>query len=538
MRALLRSMRPDKFEDISAVGALYRPGPMGADSHNKYARRKNGREPIEPIHPELAAALEPVLGETYGLIVYQEQVMEIAQVLAGFTLGQADNLRRAMGKKKKEELDKQYAGFQAGMLERGYSQAAITALWEILLPFSDYAFNKAHSAAYGVVSYWTAYLKANYPVEYMAALLTSTRDDKERRPVYLNECRRMKIAVLPPDVNESLANFTPVGDDIRFGMSAIRNVGGAVVEQIQAARECEGRFVDFSDFMAKIPVQVCSKRTIDSLIKGGAFDSLGHRRRALVAVHETAVDQYSAIKKQEAVGQDSLFGELDDDMGFGVNVEVPDIDEWDKQVLLSHEREMLGLYVSDHPLLGLEHVLAQHAEMSIGALHADETRSDGSPVRIAGLITSMQVKITKRGDKWAMLTVEDLEGAIDVLVFPAAYQLAGQLLETDRVISIKGRLSRSKETPEIQAQEITAPDVRDAGAGPLVLSMPITRCNPPTVEGLKQILRTHPGMTQVVLHLHSRSSTQVLQLDENLRVDHTSALIADLKHLLGAGCVR
>ena len=220
MRALLRSMRPDKFEDISAVGALYRPGPMGADSHNKYARRKNGREPIEPIHPELAAALEPVLGETYGLIVYQEQVMEIAQVLAGFTLGQADNLRRAMGKKKKEELDKQYAGFQAGMLERGYSQAAITALWEILLPFSDYAFNKAHSAAYGVVSYWTAYLKANYPVEYMAALLTSTRDDKERRPVYLNECRRMKIAVLPPDVNESLANFTPVGDDIRFGMSA------------------------------------------------------------------------------------------------------------------------------------------------------------------------------------------------------------------------------------------------------------------------------------------------------------------------------
>ena len=220
MRALLRSMQPDEFADITAVSALYRPGPMGADSHNKYARRKNGREPIEPIHPALAEALEPVLGETYGLIVYQEQVMAIAQVLAGFTLGAADNLRRAMGKKKKEELDKQYAGFQAGMLERGFPQVAIDTLWEILLPFSDYAFNKSHSAAYGVITYWTAYLKANYPAEYMAALLTSVKDDKDKMAIYLNECRRMKIQVLPPDVNESDANFTPVGRDIRFGLTA------------------------------------------------------------------------------------------------------------------------------------------------------------------------------------------------------------------------------------------------------------------------------------------------------------------------------
>ena len=229
MRSLLRSMRPDKFEDISAVGALYRPGPMGADSHNKYARRKNGKEPIDPIHPELAEPLASVLGETYGLIVYQEQVMEIAQVLAGFSLGQADNLRRAMGKKKKSELDKQYAGFEAGMFERGYSPRAVKTLWEILLPFSDYAFNKAHSAAYGVISYWTAYLKANYPAEYMAALLTSVRDDKDKSAIYLNECRRMGIKVLPPDVNESVADFAAVGTDIRFGLSAIRNVGSNVV---------------------------------------------------------------------------------------------------------------------------------------------------------------------------------------------------------------------------------------------------------------------------------------------------------------------
>src|SRR5688572_20199881 len=265
MRALLRSMRPDKFEDISAVGALYRPGPMGADSHNKYARRKTGREPVEAIHPELAEPLEEILGETYGLIVYQEQVMAIARKLAGYTLGQADLLRRAMGKKKKEELDKQFEIFSAGMVERGYSMAAVKTLWDILLPFSDYAFNKAHSAAYGLVSYWTAYLKANYPAEYMAALLTSVKDDKDKSAVYLNECRRMKIQVLPPDVNESESNFTPVGEDIRFGLSAIRNVGVNVVEAIVEAREEQGRYTDFNDFMGKVPALVCNKRVLESL---------------------------------------------------------------------------------------------------------------------------------------------------------------------------------------------------------------------------------------------------------------------------------
>ena len=323
MRALLRSMKPDKFEDISAVGALYRPGPMGADSHNKYARRKNGREPIDPIHPELEKPLAKVLGETYGLIVYQEQVMEIAQVLAGFSLGQADNLRRAMGKKKKSELDKQYAGFQGGMLERGYSQKAITTLWDILLPFSDYAFNKAHSAAYGVISYWTAYLKANYPAEYMAALLTSTRGDKDKSAIYLNECRRMGIKVLPPDVNESVSNFASVGADIRFGLGAIRNIGENVVAGVVEGRTESGAYSDFNDFLDKVPTLVCNKRVLDSLIKAGAFDSLGHRRRALTTVAEEGVDLYIDLKRQAAIGQDSLFGGVDDAFTGGT-IEVPD----------------------------------------------------------------------------------------------------------------------------------------------------------------------------------------------------------------------
>lgn len=538
MRALLRSMQPDQFADITAVSALYRPGPMGADSHNKYARRKNGREAIEPIHPALAEALEPVLGETYGLIVYQEQVMAIAQALAGFTLGAADNLRRAMGKKKKEELDKQYAGFQAGMLERNFPQVAIDKLWEILLPFSDYAFNKSHSAAYGVITYWTAYLKANYRTEYMAALLTSVKDDKDKMAIYLNECRRMKIQVLPPDVNESHANFTPVGNDIRFGLTAVRNVGSNVVDGIVSAREEKGRYADFNDFMEKVPALVCNKRVVESLIKAGAFDDMKHKRRALAAVHETAVDQFVDLKKNEAIGQDSLFGGLgDDDAGFGVTVTVPDIEDWDKITLLGHEREMLGLYVSDHPLLGLEHVLSQGTDCTIGQLMLDEERAHGSTLTVSGLITSVQRKITKRGDPWATITLEDLDGAIEVLLFPSAYTLASTLLVEDQVVRIKGQLSRDKDQPELRAQEVTAPDLNQGPTGPVVISLPSTRCTPPVVAQLRDVLGTHPGMTEVQLRLLTRSSTKVLRLDDNLRVSPSPALFADLKQLLGPGCL-
>ncbi len=539
MRALLRSMRPDTFEDISAVGALYRPGPMGADSHNKYARRKTGREPVEAIHPELAEALEDILGETYGLIVYQEQVMAIAQKLAGYTLGQADLLRRAMGKKKKEELDKQFETFSAGMVERGYSMAAVKTLWDILLPFSDYAFNKAHSAAYGLVSYWTAYLKANYPAEYMAALLTSVKDDKDKMAIYLNECRRMKIQVLPPDVNESAFNFTPVGRDVRFGLSAIRNVGGNVVDGIIAAREEKGRYVDFNDFLEKVPAQVCNKRVIESLVKAGAFDDMKHKRRALVAIHEQAVDQFVDIKRNEAIGQDSLFGGLDEEAGggFGFSVALPDIDEWDKMTLLGHERDMLGLYVSDHPLLGLEHILSNGTDCTIGQLLLDDERPDGATVTISGLVTSLQRKITKRGDAWAMVTVEDLEGALDVLLFPSAYQLASTLLTEDAIITVKGRLSRSKDQPELHGQEVSLPDLSDGPSGPVVITMPSTRCTPPVVEQLKDVLGSHPGVTEVRLRLMTKTSTTVMKLDDRLRVAPGPSLYADLKALLGPNCL-
>ncbi|MBW9211486.1 DNA polymerase III subunit alpha [Mumia sp. zg.B53] len=539
MRALLRSMRPDSFEDISAVGALYRPGPMGADSHNKYARRKNGREKVEPIHPELADALEDILGETYGLIVYQEQVMAIAQQLAGYSLGQADLLRRAMGKKKKSELDKQFENFSAGMNARGFSAAAVKTLWDILLPFSDYAFNKAHSAAYGVVSFWTAYLKAHYPAEYMAALLTSVRGDKDKSAIYLNECRRMGIKVLPPDVNDSEANFTAVDRDIRFGLSAVRNVGHNVVDAIVEARTEKSPFTDFADFMEKVPPVVCNKRVIESLIKSGSFDSLKHHRRALVTVHEDAVDQYVDIKRNEAIGQDSLFAGLDDaDAGFaGSAVVVPDLDEWDKTTLLAHEREMLGLYVSDHPLFGLEHVLRAASDCTIGDVIADEERPDGAQIAVAGLVTSIQRKLTKKGDPWAIVTVEDLEGAVNVMLFPSVYTLSGHLLVEDAVVVVKGRLKRKEDTPEIAATELTAADLSVGDDGPVVLSIPTARCTPPTLDQLRDVLASHPGATEVHLRLVGTKSTKLMRLDPRLRVSPSSSLIADLKALLGPGCL-
>jgi DNA polymerase-3 subunit alpha len=460
MRALLRAMRPDSFADICAVLALHRPGPMAANAHLEYADRKNGRKPVEPIHPELAEPLAEILGDTYGLIVYQEQVMAIAQRLAGYSLGKADLLRRAMSKKKRDVIQREFVPFSAGMRANGYSAAATKTLWDILVPFADYAFNKAHSVGYGLVSYWTAHLKANYPAEYMAALLTSVKGDKDKSALYLNECRHMGIKVLPPDVNESAANFTARGADIRFGLSAIRNVGSQVVASILAAREAQGRFADFSDFLAKVDVNVCHKRTVESLIKAGAFDSFGRARRGLVAIHAAAIDAVLETKRAEAVGQFDLFSA---DSAGAARVAGPDppAGEWDKPTLLLFEREMLGLYVSDHPLLGVEHIVSA-AGSGIAALTAMDGRPDGSVATVGGLITGVQRKVTRQGDAWAVATLEDLEGAIEVMFFPTAYRQFAPMLAEDAIVVVKGRLDRREEAPKLIAMDLTVPDLSGA----------------------------------------------------------------------------
>ncbi|WP_425460942.1 DNA polymerase III subunit alpha [Lacisediminihabitans profunda] len=536
MRSLLKQLKPTSFEDISAVIALYRPGPMGMNSHTNYALRKNGLQKIEAIHPELEEPLRESLGITYGLIVYQEQVMSVAQKVAGFTLGQADVLRRAMGKKKKSELDKQYADFEAGMKANGYSANAVKVLWDTLMPFADYAFNKAHSAGYGVLSYWTAYLKANFPAEYMAALLTSVGDSKDKLALYLSECRRMGIRVLAPDVNESSGDFTAVAGDIRFGLGAIRNVGSNVVESIKRAREEKGRFESFHDFLRKVPIQVANKRTVESLIKAGAFDSTAATRRALLEIHEDAIDSAVSDKRAEANGQvgfdfDSLWDEPQ-----AVN-QVPDRPEWSKRDKLAFEREMLGLYVSDHPLAGLEVQLAKHASASIMEILGGDVAADGEHVTVAGLITSVQHRTARNsGNQYGLITVEDFAGEITVMFLGKTYQEFSPALTNDSIVVVRGRVSVRDDGMNLHAVSMFSPDIgQSLGSGPLVISVPEQRATTDIVTALNDVLIRHSGDTEVRLKLVKGDTARVFEVPYPVSVN--ADLYGELKSLLGPSCL-
>ncbi|MBF1680615.1 MAG: DNA polymerase III subunit alpha [Rothia sp.] len=545
MRSLLKLMEPEEFEHISAVLALYRPGPMGANSHTNYALRKNGKQEIEPIHPELEEPLKDILDTTYGLIVYQEQVMAIAQKVANYTLGEADLLRRAMGKKKKAELDKQYATFHDGMISNGYSEGAVKALWDILLPFSDYAFNKAHTAAYGLVSYWTAYLKAHFPQEYMAALLTSVGDNKDKLALYLNECRAMGITVLAPDVNESTLTFAPVGEDIRFGMGAIRNVGANVVEGMIAAREEKGRYESFNDFLKKVPLQVCNKRTIESLIKAGAFDDLGHTRRSLSLIHEAAVDAAVAVKRKEAAGQFDLFGSLgmDDALGDELTVTIPDVPDWDRREKLNFERDMLGLYVSDHPLRGLERALSDAATHSVHDIIGEDSHvRDGETVTIAGMLTGVSRRIAKSsGNQYASVELEDPSGAtITVMFFSRAYETMGAALADDLICSIRGRVQRRDDgSVNMSAQELQILEISDDGrAAPITIVVPEYLVTEANLKELKETLRDHKGTADVRMLIRTRDKEQLVLLDPSVRVEPNPSLFGEIKTIFGPSCIR
>jgi DNA polymerase-3 subunit alpha len=516
---------------------------MAANAHVDYADRKNGRKPVVPIHPDLAEPLAEILDETYGLIVYQEQVMAIARKVAGYSLGQADLLRRAMGKKKKEILEKEYVGFQAGMRANGYADDAIQTLWEILVPFSGYAFNKSHTAGYGIVSFWTAYMKANYPAEYMAALLTSVGDSKDKMAVYLAECRKMGIKVLPPDVNESQDSFTAVGDDIRFGLGAIRNVGTAVVESIVRTRREKGAYTTFTDFMQKIELPVCNKRVIESLIKAGAFDSLGHARRRMIECHETVVEAMTAVKRKEAEGQFDLFGGMMADAGgtdtvVGLDVEV-DGDDWPAKTRLEFEREMLGLYVSGHPLDGAERVLRRNSEHRIADLVGEETQ-DGMSVTIAGIISSLERRVTKQGNAWAKATIEDLDAGIEVLFFPKTYELVGPHLAPDLTVAVKGRVNRREQEISVVAMDLRVLEFTDADldARPAVtLEVAADKVTAETVNELKRILLNNRGETPVRIKLTTPRRATMWAVDDALCVTPGPGLMSELKSLLGPGCL-
>lgn len=540
MQELLKRMQPTGFNDIVASLALYRPGPMGVNAHWDYADRKNGRKPIEPIHPELEEPLKEILEETYGLIVYQEQIMEISRKLANYTAGEADGFRKAMGKKKPEVLAKEYKKFSEGMFSNGYSKAAVDALWGTIEPFASYAFNKSHAAGYGLVSYWTAYLKANYTAEYMAALLTSVADKKDKSAIYLSNCRHLDISVLSPDVNESHLNFMPVGEDIRFGLGAVRNVGEDVVAAIIKAREEKGAFTDFSDYLDKIDITACNKRVTESLIKAGAFDTMDHPRKGLLLIHEDAVDAVTSTKKAADKGQFDLFAGLGADAEEVNNVfavQIPDA-QWDKKHQLALEREMLGLYVSGHPLDGYEEALEAQTDTPLTTILSGELRN-GAEVTIGGIISGVDRRYSKKdGSPWAIVTVEDHHGAqVDLLVFNKIYAIVGPQIVEDNIILAKAHVSIRDDRMSLFCDDLKVPELGPGnGAGlPLRLTLRTDQCTMENIAKLKQVLSNNKGDSDVYLNVVHGEEKTVMILGEHLRVNRSGNLMGDLKATMGPG---
>jgi DNA polymerase-3 subunit alpha len=538
VRRILRQLRPDRFEDIVAVIALYRPGPM--EQIPTYIRGKQDPSSITYLHP----LMEEITADTYGVMVYQEQIITLLQKVAGYSAGEADIVRKAIGKKIDALMRKEEPRFLAGCKQRGLTGDQAQTLWRLIQPFAGYSFNRAHAAGYGLVTWQTAYLRAHHPVEYMAALLTSVKDDKDARPRYLGSCRRMGITVLPPDVNDSDSDFTPVaaaegepGDGlppraIRYGLSAVRNVGEQVVEGIVAARLAKGRFTDFFDFCDKVDAGVLNKRVVESLIKAGAFDSFGHSRKGLMEIHEKHIDAVLARKRAEALGQFSLFGGLADDPSQGVAQPLPAIGggDWDKPQRLAFEKEMLGQYVSDHPLLGLEHVLEREADTPLSSL---AERSDGAVVTVAGILAKLVKKLTKRGETYVVADFEDLDGAAECIFFPQVYQQHLTLLVQDAVVVVRARVDARDETPKLMAIEARAPNFEDPGALPIVVQLEARACTDLTVNQLKRILGSHRGRSPVNLQIRGAHSTMVVRLGDEFRVDPRNGLYAEIKAEFG-----
>lgn len=528
MRQLLKALAPNSFEDVSAVLALYRPGPMSVNMHYDYADRKNNRKPVEYFHPDA----EAVLGDTFGLMIYQESVMRVAQKFAGYSLAEADNLRKACGKKIRELMAKERDAFEVGCERTGYGRDLGVQLFDVIEKFADYAFNKSHTFGYGLITYQTAYLKTHHPVEYMACLLSSVKSNLDKAAVYLSDARSMGIKVLTPDINRSVTDFAALTPDqlppgvtlplsspgaITFGLSAVRNVGEGLVAQLLEDRNANGTYVSFFDFAERVPEPVLNKRTIESLIKAGAFDSLGHPRQGLLASFEQIIDTTLVRRRERDQGVMSLFGDWSEDPAvatFDERIEIPEI-EFDKSDRLRHEKEMLGLYVSDHPLFGVEAALKRRVEHPLADL---ESMEDGARVVVGGVITNLARKYTRKGDQMAVFVLEDLAASIEVTLFPRTLAEQGHKLQEDLIVAITARLDRRDESRfGLIAHEITVlNDLSDGSAPSLRLRLPSTSLDEERIDRLKRILREHPGDSQVHIDI---GHGKVLRLSDEFRVD-------------------
>jgi DNA polymerase-3 subunit alpha len=538
MRNLIRLLEPDRFEDVMALVALYRPGPLNNGLHTRYAERKHGREKVTYPHP----TLEPVLRDTYGVMVYQEQVMQTAQVFAGFSMGEADTLRKAIGKKRLEVLMPFKERFVDGAIAMGHEPRLAAEMFEMIIPFADYGFPAAHACAYGLIAYQTAFLMAHHPVEYMSAILTSVKDDKDRKPFYLYACRGLGIQVLPPDVNGSEMDFAPAPEGvraIRYGLSAVRNVGEAAVEAILEARAAKGAFASFGDFCRKVAPGVLTKRVVESLALAGAFDSLGLSRRGLFENQDKVSGPILAERKAEAAGQFSLFG------GEGSVNEIDESvlvsEEFDKRNLLRLEKEMLGQFVTDHPLLGVAESLSALSSHQIGDL---EMQGDGDLVTVGGIIGAVARKYTKRGEPYAQFRLEGLSAGVDVVAFPSVYEAAPDLIEPDRIVLVTGRIDRRGRREgelQIRGNEVREPALATAAPleapGSLVVDLQPAACTPVVLQRLREVFQANPGAAPVRVRFHSSRGITPLELGD-FHVEPGGALLGELRTLLGPGAAR
>jgi DNA polymerase-3 subunit alpha len=537
MRSLIRDLAPDRFEDIMALNALYRPGPLNQGMHVEYAARKQGRKAVEYPHPDL----EDILRDTYGIIVYQEQVMQIAVRMAGYSMGEADLLRKAMGKKIREMLLPHREKFVSQAVERGYTRRKAEDIFDLITPFADYGFNASHACAYALVGYQTAYLKAHYPTEYMAALLTSCKDDKDKKPFYLNACRLMGIEVLPPDVNESDLDFTPRDDGrIRYGLSAVRNVGAGVVFNIREARGAGGRFTSFTDFCRKVDSSVLHKKCLESLALAGAFDSLGYTRRGLFENFEKVATPILADRRAEAVGQESFFG---GDVAPALDIDETVLagEEFENQRLLREEKGVLGQYVTDHPLLHVKDRLEEQCDCPI----VEIPETDGEVVTVGGIVAAVARRYTRKGEPYAMFRLEDLAGGVTVVAFPSVYDKVPGLIEADRILLVKGRVDLRGRELQLAAIEIREPDMSGEDpprivriADPVVVDVPAETCTEGMLAKLKETLAAYPGTTPVVLRVLGSTGVTTLKVGEGYRVDGSEGLLSELRRLLGRDHVR
>ncbi|MEW6616646.1 MAG: DNA polymerase III subunit alpha [Thermodesulfobacteriota bacterium] len=528
MKELLIKLKPGNIEDVIALLALYRPGPLGSGMVDDFIKRKHGTVPVKYEVPQL----EGVLKDTYGVIVYQEQVMKIASTLANFTLGDADLLRRAMGKKKPEEMAKQKEKFLLGAKKNKIKTEKAEKIFDLMAMFAEYGFNKSHSAAYAMIAYQTAYLKAHYPIEFMAALLTSEKENTDKLIRYITECNDKGIQVLPPDINESFRDFTVIDGRIRFGLAGVKNVGNQAIEAIISIREKDGKFNSIFDFCERVDARKANRRVVESLIKCGTFDFTGVFRSKLMGVLDDAIERAGAIQRDRTNGQINMFDIFNDPGAVELNAKFPDVEEWHENQLLTYEKEVLGFYITGHPLTRYEEDIKRYANtntLDIVEFH------DGAEIKIGGMVSSVREINTRKGDRMARVTLEDLKGFIEIVVFPDIYKETSSFLKGEEPILILGTLAMEEENPKVIAKKIIplseAKEKLNVGIHFTVKTSSVTREH---LEKLRDILLNHKGNSEAFLHLVLPNFIEtVISLGEEFRLTPSEVLFKKVEELFG-----